>query len=101
MDYCGSTVLFTSMTIPSKTVVRLKSSKTTEIYTHVSKRMLGKIKSPLERLADQVLISSDNKGINLLDKNSPDPDFIWLAKLGDLNCENRGRLDVFRLSVHE
>ncbi len=45
-----------------------QSSKTTEIYTHVSKRILGKIKSPLDRLADQVLISSDNKEINLLDK---------------------------------
>ena len=47
-----------------------QSSKTTEIYTHVNKRMLGKIKSPLDRLADQVLISNDNKGMNLLDKNA-------------------------------
>ena len=27
-----------------------KSSKTTEIYTHVSSKSLGKIKSPLDRL---------------------------------------------------
>lgn len=45
-----------------------QSSKTTEIYTHVSKKSLGKIKSPLDRLAGQVLISNENKGMNLLDK---------------------------------
>ena len=52
-----------------------QSSKTTEIYTHVSKKSLGKIKSPLDRLVpkgwittSQILISGDNKGIDLLDK---------------------------------
>jgi integrase/recombinase XerD len=37
-----------------------KNSKTTEIYTHVSKRSLGKIKSPLDNLADKLLISKEN-----------------------------------------
>jgi integrase/recombinase XerD len=45
-----------------------QSSKTTEIYTHVSKRSLEKIKSPLDRLADQVSISGINKGILQIDK---------------------------------
>ncbi len=40
-----------------------KSSKTTEIYTHVSKRSLGKIKSPLDNLADRLLISNENRGL--------------------------------------
>jgi site-specific recombinase XerD len=31
-------------------LLRHKSSKTTEIYTHVSSKSLGKIKSPLDRL---------------------------------------------------
>ncbi|MBN1397704.1 MAG: tyrosine-type recombinase/integrase [Bacteroidetes bacterium] len=38
-----------------------KNSKTTKIYTHVSKRSLGIIKSPLDNLADKLLISKENK----------------------------------------
>jgi site-specific recombinase XerD len=45
-----------------------QSSKTTEIYTHVSKRMLGRIKSPIDHIANQVSILNRNKGKNLLDK---------------------------------
>lgn len=45
-----------------------QSSKTTEIYTHVSKRAIGKIKIPIDRLAGQVLISSEKIERTLLDK---------------------------------
>ncbi len=41
-----------------------KSTKTKEIYTHVSKRSLAKIKSPLDRILE------DNKHNNL--QNSTD-----------------------------
>ncbi|MEX1140425.1 MAG: tyrosine-type recombinase/integrase [Bacteroidota bacterium] len=38
-----------------------QSSRTTEIYTHVSTKNLGKIKSPLEHL-----IEAEGKGLSLL-----------------------------------
>ena len=36
-----------------------KSSKTTEIYTHVSKKDLGKIVSPLDRMKEGIEIDKD------------------------------------------
>ena len=50
-----------------------RSSKTTEIYTHVSNKALSQIKSPLDRLIEDKYI--DNQNINLTvdkgDINSP------------------------------
>ncbi|MEX2117513.1 MAG: tyrosine-type recombinase/integrase [Bacteroidota bacterium] len=42
-----------------------QSSRTTEIYTHVSARELGKIKSPIEHLLDR-----EKKGSPLLTDNN-------------------------------
>jgi len=45
-----------------------QSSKTTEIYTHVSNRSLEKIKSPLDNLSCKMLILRENKGLIQTDK---------------------------------
>jgi hypothetical protein len=37
-----------------------KSSKTTEIYTHVSNRLLSKIKSPLDTILNQEVIHEND-----------------------------------------
>lgn len=48
-----------------QTILGHESSKTTELYTHISKRSLAKIKSPLDRIIE------DNKlNKNKLNKSS-------------------------------
>ena len=48
-----------------QTILGHESSKTTEIYTHVSKKSLVKIKSPLD-----VILANNNKNNNSLHKTT-------------------------------
>ena len=48
-----------------------KSVKTTEIYTHVSNRQIGRIRSPLDFLVSEELQSGKNKNEHIISKQLP------------------------------